>query len=159
MAKTAEHKSPAGVKAGNRIREARLARNWTQRELSERTDNKLSSSRIANYEQGIRQLGIQEAEILGKALHVQPAYLMGVTTLKNPLSPLEEELINNWRSLPENERANYFRRIEALALAYRTPVGDERLGPGWKAPEVPANEPEIPAPKRPRAPRRKTTKV
>lgn len=129
-----EQKTEFGVRSGNRIKSARADRGWSQRELSEQTGNKLSSSRIANYEQGTREVGIQEAEILGKALHVQPGYIMGVTTLKTPLNPIEEELVKNWRVLPENERESYFKRIEALALAYRTPVADERLGDKWQAP-------------------------
>ena len=151
-----DQKTAFAVRAGARLRSVRTERGWTQRELSERTGGKLSSSRIANYEQGLRELGIQEAEILGKALHVQPGYLMGVTSLKDPLSPLEEELVRNYRALPENERANYFKRIEALALAYRTPVADERLGEGWQAPQdEPIRHKEHP--KQTTRPRRKKT--
>src|SRR5687768_1904502 len=86
MPKGTEQKSEFGVRAGNRIRQARSDRGWSQRELSEKTDAKLSASRIANYEQGTREIGIQEAEILGKALNVQPGYLMGITRLKTSLS-------------------------------------------------------------------------
>jgi transcriptional regulator with XRE-family HTH domain len=158
MAKGEEEKTSFAVRAGHRLRAIRAERGWTQRELSERTDGKLSSSRIANYEQGTRELGIQEAEILAKALYVQPAYIMGITSLKAPLSPAEEELVRNFRALPENERSNYFKRIAALALAYRTPVADERLGPEWKAPQDDEiTEPEEPTPA-PRPARRKTTK-
>jgi transcriptional regulator with XRE-family HTH domain len=158
MGRTKEQKTDFAVRAGRRVRATREDRNWTQKKLSDETGGKLSPSRIANYEQGTRELGIQEAEILGKALHVQPGYLMGVTSLYNPLTPWEEELIRNLRALPENERSSYFRRIEALALAYRAPVADEALGPGWTAPKsVP---PALEAPKAPRrAHRRKTSKV
>ncbi len=158
MGGSSEQKTAAGVRAGQRIKSCREDRNWSQRELSENTKGKLSSSRIANYEQGIRELGIQEAEILGDALKIQPAYLMGITALKTPLSPAEEELVRNYRALPENERDSYFKRIEALALAYRTPVTDEQMGPGWTAP--PANDSQTPrAPKGPsKSARRKTAK-
>lgn len=158
MKNAAEQKTPIGLRSGARIRDLRIDRGWSQRELSDRTDNKLSPSRIANYEQGTRKLGVQEAEILGKALRVQPGYLMGVTKLKNPLSPLEEELVSNFRTLPENERDSYFRRIEALALAYKTPVADERLGEGWTAPsKTEVLEPEEPV-KPARRARRKPAK-
>jgi transcriptional regulator with XRE-family HTH domain len=96
-------KTTFAVRAGNRLKSLRIDRGWTQRELSLKTDGKLSSSRIANYEQGTREIGILEAEILGKALYVQPAYVMGVTSLRHPLSPAEEELVRNFRALPENE--------------------------------------------------------
>lgn len=155
MGKGYEHKTDFAVRAGNRVRTTREKRNWTQKKLSEMTGGKLSPSRIANYEQGTRELGIQEAEILGKAMHVQPAFLMGITSLHNPLTPWEEELISNLRALPENERSNYFRRIEALAMAYKTPVADEKLGPEWKAPPTDPETP--PKPRRPH--RRKTSKV
>lgn len=159
MAKGATQKSEFGVRAGNRIRSARTDRNWSQQTLSEKTGGKLSSSRIANYEQGTREVGIQEAEILAKALNVQPGYLMGVTKLKTALSPAEEELVRNYRALPENHRDEYFKRIESLALAYRTPVPDERLGTKWHAPETPdpeetAQEPR-PKPKNGRRGRKK----
>jgi transcriptional regulator with XRE-family HTH domain len=159
MAKNGNTKSAFAVRAGGRVRDTREARGWVQRELAEKTGSKLSASRIANYEQGIREMGIQEAEILGKALGVQPGYLMGVTALKTPLTPIEEELIRNYRALPENDREAYFRRIEALALAHRTPVPDEDLGVGWKAPPPP-EVPEPPKPpQRPKAHRRKTAKT
>ena len=148
-------KTAFAVRAGHRIKDRRVERGWTQRELSERTGHKLSPSRIANYEQGTREPGIQEAEILAQAMHVQAAYLMGISALKNPLTPIEEELIKNWRILPQNERSNYFKRLEALALAYRIPVADENLGPGWKAPEVQPSDEQIKREERPApAPRR-----
>jgi transcriptional regulator with XRE-family HTH domain len=158
MRKGSEQRSEFGVRAGNRIKIARADRGWSQRELSEHTGNKLSSSRIANYEQGTREIGIQEAEILAKALHVQPGYVMGVTTLKTPLNELEEELVRNWRVLPENERDSYFKRIEALALAYRTPVADERLGDKWQAPQQPQQKEPKPKPKDGRRGRKKLVK-
>lgn len=39
----------------------------------------------------------------------------------------EQELLKNFRALPERDRNDYARRIEVLALAYREPVPDERL--------------------------------
>jgi transcriptional regulator with XRE-family HTH domain len=159
MSKGAGEKTSFAVRAGHRLRSIRMERGWTQRELSLKTDGKLSSSRIANYEQGTREIGILEAEILGKALYVQPAYVMGVTSLRNPLSPAEEELVRNFRALPENERSNYFKRIAALALAYRTPVADEKLGPGWTAPQdEEITQPEEAPPEPKKTSRRKTAK-
>lgn len=158
MGKGAEQKTEFGVRAGNRIRTARSDRGWSQRELSHKTGNKLSPSRIANYEQGTRELGIQESEILGKALNVQPGYLMGVTKLKSALTPVEEELVRNYRALPENERDNYFKRIEALALAYRTPVADERLGDKWQAPTAEEIQEPKPRPQNGRRGRKKPAK-
>lgn len=85
--------------AGRRLREARNNLNLTLEELSARVGKLLSPSRLSNYEQGIRMIGVKEA------------------------------LLRNFRALPEKDRNAYARRIEVLALAYREPVPDERLSP------------------------------
>lgn len=65
--------------SGARIKAARAERGWTQEDLAKAL-GWLSSSRIANYEQGTRRVGIEEAEVLAAVLgHVVP-YWMGVIT-------------------------------------------------------------------------------
>ena len=117
---------------GKRIRAARESLNLSLEELSKRTDRKLSKSRIGNYEQGLRMPGPAEANILAAALGVDAAYLL---CLQQVFTQQAIELMRNWQALPENDRLDYFRRIQVLALAYRQPVPDEHLGPGWKAPK------------------------
>lgn len=62
---------------GERIRAARLAAELSLSQLSEATGGKLSKSRISNYEQGIRRVGVEEASELARALGtVTPGYLL-----------------------------------------------------------------------------------
>lgn len=76
--------------SGQRIRDARERRGWTQEQLAKETgwtDTKpsraqptaLAPSRIANFEQGTRRVGLEEAEILARTFRDYPApYWMGV---------------------------------------------------------------------------------
>lgn len=122
---------------GKRIRAAREAMDGKSgislQQLSQRIDGVLSPSRISNYEQGLRLLKPQEARILGKALNVEPSYLMCLEG--GEMLPEETELLSNYRALPEKDRKDYSRRIAALALLYKEPVADERLK-GFRAPEA-----------------------
>jgi transcriptional regulator with XRE-family HTH domain len=62
---------------GDRLRAERKAQDLSLSELSERTDGSLSKSRISNYEQGIRRMGLEESRILSEALGtVSPIYLL-----------------------------------------------------------------------------------
>lgn len=125
---------------GERIRISRDAKRLTLKQLSRLTGGVLSESRISNYEQGIRQLKSKEALVLAVPLGVEPSYLLCVEgEEEGEMTAQESALLRNFRALPENERGAYARRIEVLALAYREPVPDERLGPGWTAPSMPTN--------------------
>jgi transcriptional regulator with XRE-family HTH domain len=109
-------------KIAKRIRAAREERGWKLRELAEATDNVVSISRLNNYEHGARMPGPAEAVLLGDALGKRPAYFLGVDDVQMPISPLEEALVRNWRTLPENERMELYRAIEVNAMRYRDPV-------------------------------------
>lgn len=111
---------------GRRIKEAREKKGLSLEQLSKATGGKLSKSRIGNYEQGIRMPGPAEANTLAVVLGVDAAHLM---CLQQVFSSQAIELMRNWSALPENERMQYFRRIEVMALAYREPVPDEKLSP------------------------------
>lgn len=120
------------AESAKRLRKARKDKDLSLEELSQRTNvPKLSKSRISNYEQGIRMMGPAEAISLGEALDVDPAHLLCV---QQSVTKQESDLLRNWRALPENDRNEYSRRIEVLALAYREPVPDERMGKGWTSP-------------------------
>lgn len=136
---------------GERIKKARLEKGWSLTELSRRTKDVLSHTRISNYETGYRMPGPSEAVILGSALGKRAAYLMAVDDVQLPISSQEETLIRNWRSLPENERMDYFRTLEARSLLYRDAVRDSQLGAAWTAKKKPAH------PTRERMPRAKRT--
>lgn len=76
--------------SGQRIRAARDARGWTQEQLARQTGwvthepsraqrSALAPSRIANFEQGTRRVGLEEAQILAATFGDFPApYWMGV---------------------------------------------------------------------------------
>lgn len=111
-------------KVSQRLRAARVEAGLTLRELAERTDNIVSISRLNNYEHGTRMPGQAEAVLLGEALGKRPAYLLGVDDVQIPITPVEEALIKNWRTLPENERMALFRKVEVQAIRYRDAVQD-----------------------------------
>lgn len=120
---------------GRRLQAARADRRWSQKELSRQTGGVLSSSRIGNYEAGIRQMKSKEALVLGKALGVEPSYLLCIDGEDGgEMTQQEQLLLRNFRALPEKDRNAYARRIETPALMYREPVPDERLGEQWTAP-------------------------
>jgi len=123
-----ERRNSYAVKAGQRIKRRRADLKMTQEALSKATGGTLSATRIANYEQGTRELGIQGAEILASALQTTPCYLLGLTPLHEYVSPKDYEVIRSLHALPEKDRQEYEQRIHALALAYRRPVPDERTG-------------------------------
>jgi len=63
---------------GERLRQVRDERGITLAELSERTGGVLLKARISNYEQGLRRMGLEEAETLAKALKVSPVWLLAI---------------------------------------------------------------------------------
>lgn len=113
--------------AGRRLKKARIDKKLTLHELSKRTGGVLSTSRLGNYEQGTRMIGVEEALALRGPLSVKAAHLLCVDTEEGDMTAQEENLLKNFRALPERDRNDYDRRIEVLALAYREPVADERL--------------------------------
>jgi transcriptional regulator with XRE-family HTH domain len=88
---------------GQRLRAARLAHKYSLSELASRTRT-LSKSRISNYEQGIRRMGIEEAQELSEALDgITPAYLLCLDDT-SPLSEDEWQLIQRYRKTDERGR-------------------------------------------------------
>lgn len=87
-----ENKSPPdeiALTSGQRVKAARNERQWSQKDLAQATGwtpekpsqaqtAALSPSRIANFEQGTRRVGVEEAAILSRVLGYPPPYWMGV---------------------------------------------------------------------------------
>lgn len=119
---------------GRRIRAARDEKDWTLEQLEVHTPG-LSGKRINAYENGDRMPGPSEAVILAKALSKKAAWIMAVDDIQLPISPQEETLVRNWRTLPERERMEFFRSVETLAMAYRDPVSDRTVERHMPAPE------------------------
>jgi len=73
-------KTVEALEAGRRIKRARDVKGFSVPALVRATGGKLTTSRIGNYEQGTRQLGVYEARVLAAPLEVHPAWLMGVVS-------------------------------------------------------------------------------
>jgi transcriptional regulator with XRE-family HTH domain len=125
---------------GRRIRAAREEKSWTLADLERETGDVLSLKRINAYENGDRMPGPSEVVILSKALGVRPAYLMAIDDRQLPISKQEEALIRNWRTLPERERMDFFRSVEAQAYVHRDPVQDQVVEQHLPKPEKPATK-------------------
>lgn len=113
---TVQHNScmdidPVAIETGERIKRCRKLANWTQKQLSLETGwtpelpdgaqpDALSQSRIGNFEQGTRRVGIEEARILERVFHVPAPYFMGL------LDPRETDVIAALRGL--RGRASHF---------------------------------------------------
>lgn len=128
---------------GRRIRQCRTERAWTLADLAKETGDVLTLKRINAYENGDRMPGPAEAVILAKALEVRPAFLLAVDDTQIPISPQEESLIRNWRTLNERDRMAIFRNVEALSMANRDPISDITVER-----HIPQSVPRLPVPKR-----------
>ena len=84
-----------------RIKERRLTLEMSYQDLSDATQ--ISKSTLQRYETGyIKKVPINQIEILAKALHTTPSYLMGWDTPASPslsLTPQEETHIKKYRQL------------------------------------------------------------
>jgi len=99
-------------KIGQRLRTARMAQKLSLAELASRTRT-LSKSRISNYEQGIRRMGIEEAIELSEALEgLTPTYLLCLDNV-SPLTPDEWGLIACFRDTDERGRDVILRVADA----------------------------------------------
>jgi len=89
---------------GQRLRAARSAQKLSLSALAARTKT-LSKSRISNYEQGIRRMGIEEAQELAEALDGLTATYLLCLDDSSPLSPEEWTLVEHYRSTDPRGRA------------------------------------------------------
>jgi transcriptional regulator with XRE-family HTH domain len=76
----------------------------------------LSKSRISNYEQGIRRMGLEEAQELALALgSVTPTYLLCLDD-KDPLSVEERYLVERFRDTDSRGRETVLKVAETQAI-------------------------------------------
>ncbi len=100
---------------GLRLRAARHAQGLSLMQLSERTSGSLSKSRISNYEQGIRRMGLEEAQALAAALGtVTPAYLLCLDDA-GFLSEQEQTLLEHFRRADAKGRKALLKSVSELA--------------------------------------------
>jgi transcriptional regulator with XRE-family HTH domain len=102
-------------KIGQRLRAARQAQGLSLSDLSNRTGS-LSKSRISNYEQGIRRMGLEEAQELALALgSVTATYLLCLDD-KDPLSVEERYLVERFRDTDARGRETIIKVAETQAV-------------------------------------------
>jgi len=95
---------------GNRLREARHDQQLSLSELAERTGC-YSKSRISNYEQGLRRMGLEESMVLASALGtVSPTWLLCLDD-SPALAAAEADLIARYRATDDEGRT----RLSELA--------------------------------------------
>jgi len=124
--------------AGARISALRKERAWSRMELARLTgydpatgEGGLSDTRLANYERGIRQIGLEEAMVLADVFLVSPAFIVGFTSIRFRLTPQERELITDFRSMPEVERESLFRTVQVRSLSYRSNASASKAMAQW----------------------------
>lgn len=101
---------------GSRLREARHDLGLSLSELAERTGC-YSKSRISNYEQGLRRMGLEESVILAAALGtVSPTWLLCLDDTP-PLATPEAELIARFRAADDQGRARLSELAQSLPAA------------------------------------------
>ena len=101
---------------GLRLRAERHLRELSLSQLAALTGNKLSKSRISNYEQGLRRMGLEESMILGRALgDVSPVYLLCLDD-SDPLSSAERELLKLFRESNARGRTTLLSLVKAEAI-------------------------------------------
>jgi len=75
-----------------RLKSLRESQGLTLAGLSKETGDLLSTSRIANYESGIRELKVPQAIILAKALKTDAAFLLGLSNVNAEIWIEEAEM-------------------------------------------------------------------
>ncbi|RKT37933.1 helix-turn-helix protein [Thiocapsa rosea] len=100
---------------GLRLRVERHRLGLSLSQLSVLTLDKIAKSRISNYEQGIRRMGLEEAVILAHALgDVSPAYLLCLVD-RDPLTVAEHNLLARFRASDKSGQAMIVATAEAEA--------------------------------------------
>ena len=118
------------MEMNQRIKERRLVMNYTQEELAEKLG--LQKSAIAKYENG-RVENIKRSIILKMAtiLECTPTYLMGWDEAPAapafPLSPKEEYLITDFRTLNEDGQDYILQTMDMVKDKYKKAEGISSL--------------------------------
>ncbi|MBK1699641.1 transcriptional regulator [Thiococcus pfennigii] len=108
---------------GRRLRAARHAQRLSLAQLAALTKS-LSKSRISNYEQGIRRMGIEEAQTLARALgSVTATYLLCLDD--EPQLTIDElELLRSYRAADERGR-DTIRQLAEIQARYQPGEGSK----------------------------------
>lgn len=103
---------PTATLFGQRLREARLAREWTQAELGAflgLDDPNTAAPRISRYERGMHEADFKSLEKLSKALGLPPAYFFAPDILAEAILVIsgmpkdkQQEALNLLKKLAKN---------------------------------------------------------
>jgi transcriptional regulator with XRE-family HTH domain len=99
---------------GLRLRSARKAQNLSLAALAERTSS-LSKSRISNYEQGLRRMGLEEAKVLAAALRTVTATYLLCLENEGAMSERESALLDHYRHADERGKETILQVAESQA--------------------------------------------
>jgi transcriptional regulator with XRE-family HTH domain len=99
---------------GLRLREARQAQKLSLAALARRTGS-LSKSRISNYEQGIRRMGLEEARELSRALGTVTATYLLCLDDDGVITGPERDLLEHYRQADPRGRDTILRVAETEA--------------------------------------------
>jgi transcriptional regulator with XRE-family HTH domain len=99
-------------KIGQRLRTARQAQKLSLAALADRTSS-LSKSRISNYEQGIRRMGLEEARELAAALGTVSATYLLCLEDESSMSDSERVLLNLYRAADGRGKETILRIAES----------------------------------------------
>lgn len=151
----------------NRIRESRKASGLTLKALASKT-HEFSQARIGNWEQGTRSPGPQEAKVLGAALGVSAAYLLGLSNSPKgdlflnteylpryvPLIALDQtpitekslqEIIKNLSPYSKDRNKvplNYENELNAGPFTFAAKITDNSMSPEFKPSDIIIADPE-----------------
>jgi len=117
---------------GLRLREARKAQNLSLAALAARTSS-LSKSRISNYEQGLRRMGLEEARELASALGTVSATFLLCLEDEGHVTERETALLDYYRHADNRGKDTILRVAESQA-GYRIndehSLDDKSVSPG-----------------------------
>jgi transcriptional regulator with XRE-family HTH domain len=119
-------------KIGLRLRAARKAQSLSLAALAARTSS-LSKSRISNYEQGLRRMGLEEARELASALGTVTATYLLCLDDEGTLSEGESALLGLYRQADSRGKET-IRNVAESQADYTLP-GDGARKPGADEPE------------------------
>ena len=97
---------------GERLRQARKDRGWTQEQLAEQSGT--SQAVIQKIENG-KSLRPRKIDVIARVLDVDPAWLLFGGERVHGLEEQAQELAQAWQRLPEDKRAAF--RSEILRAA------------------------------------------
>ncbi len=108
-------KNALSAAIGLRLRAERHRKKLSLSQLAALTGDLLAKSRISNYEQGTRRMGLEESVILGRALGgVSPVYLLCLED-SDLLSTAEHDLLALYRASDKRGRAMIVQTARAEA--------------------------------------------